>query len=427
MAHRRANNEQTEVKTDNWIELDDPPVEKGGRGVWLAVAAMAAAAIGGILFLLPDDASNLADAVESQTSVAEGPLTLADDSALPARAVAVAFFEAYSSFDLDMADSYLAEDADLSGFEGGEEWRAANAWLQTMEYRPSLESCDSDRFPTAAGVRNATLECEFVYDLMRSEQAGLGPFRATFTFDVEAGKIERAEALWDTAFRWQVMGPFQQWLVGHFPDDEEVMFASYLRPSFSEEALSLWPGRAALFTAELRTERGNEAEGFVATYFELAFAEPGPDVFQFADFAGLTGGGENWRNGARWFEAIGLRTFDTRCVDALRSLESALTLRCDFTFHALGSERQGERPYFGSFTFEFRNGLIASVDQSWLTPEFSAEVWDPFAQWVAHNYPADIPTLYTSPNQSFPRLTDQAIALWEIRSGEYVQTSEPGL
>jgi hypothetical protein len=408
------------VKTDNWIELEDPPPETTKRGPWLAVGAVVAVAIAGLLLLDPLDTADLSRG--DQLPLVTPTVQLQPESPiLPARAVAVAFFEAYSSFDVDTAEYYLADDADLTDFEGGEtEWRAANRWLETMAYRPSLLSCDADRFPTAPGVEDATVECSFAYDLMLSEKAGLGPFRASFIFDVVSGKIARAAVLWDTQFRWQVMGPFQRWIGGNFAEDESAMFASFLHPNLDDESISLWPSRVALFAAELRAERSSEALGFVATYFDLAFAEPGPDVFQFSDFSGLPGGRENWRRGAQWFEAIGLRPFSTRCVDALRSPFSALTLRCDFEFHALGSEGVREQPYVGSFTFDFRDGMIASVDQSWLTPEFSDDVWKPIAQWVEANYPGDIPVMYTNSNMSFPRLTDQSIALWVLRVNEYV-------
>jgi hypothetical protein len=45
-------------------------------------------------------------------------------------------------------------------------------------------------------------------------------------------------------------------------------------------------------------------------------------------------------------------------------------------------------------------------------------MWDPFAEWVSTNHPADVAIVYTDQTQSGVSVTEDAIPLWDRRIDE---------
>ena len=103
------------------------------------------------------------------------------------------------------------------------------------------------------------------------------------------------------------------------------------------------------------------------------------------------------------------------------------TVRCLFAFHAIRSDEIGLGPFSDSrFDFRILGGEIVSASMFWNIEEFGPQVWEPFAVWVAETYPEDVTVMYTDSSQSMQRFTDEAIALWEEHSIEYVTVVKGG-
>lgn len=54
-----------------------------------------------------------------------------------------------------------------------------------------------------------------------------------------------------------------------------------------------------------------------------------------------------------------------------------------------------------------------------------ADVVDPLRLWVAQNHPDDLPVLYrfnpVTNSSDLPAMTPEAVALWELRLGEFAE------
>ena len=138
-----------------------------------------------------------------------------------------------------------------------------------------------------------------------------------------------------------------------------------------------------------------------------------------ADLSRLEAGMEGWQLGVRWLEAVGFKVVLDSCEE---EIDSPGTVGCLFAFHAIRSDEIGLGP-FGDSRFDFRilDGEIVSASMRWNIDDFGPQVWEPFAVWVAETYPDDIAIMYTNSSQSMQRFTDEAIALWDQRSREYVE------
>jgi hypothetical protein len=117
-------------------------------------------------------------------------------------------------------------------------------------------------------------------------------------------------------------------------------------------------------------------------------------------------------------EAMGYKQILHPC-EQLASSTSGTELRCPFDYQFLRSDEIGLGPYSGSYwDLTVRDGEIVQASKTWEITEFSPQMWDPFARWVATNYPEDAAIMYTG---SGGALTEDSIALWEQRTREYVE------
>jgi len=161
------------------------------------------------------------------------------------------------------------------------------------------------------------------------------------------------------------------------------------------------------------------ATAFVEAYGAFDMARAASYLAADADLSRLEAGVEDWHLGIRWLEATGFKVLLDSCEEEIGSPPG--TVRCLFAFHAIRSDEIGLGP-FGDSRFDFRilDGEIVSASMIWNIEEFGPQVWEPLAVWVAETYPDDVTIMYTGSPQTMQRFTDEAVALWEQRSREYV-------
>jgi hypothetical protein len=145
------------------------------------------------------------------------------------------------------------------------------------------------------------------------------------------------------------------------------------------------------------------------------------------------GSPEQFRLNIHYLEAIGYKQTILQsprprtAVDGHCGLQgdsaAGVSLRCAYDLHALRSDAIGLGP-FGNNEWDLtvRDGKIVSASPGWafLTNGFSEQMWEPFAAWVASEYPDDVVVMYTDRRQQMQRLNEESIQLWEQRSREYV-------
>jgi hypothetical protein len=103
---------------------------------------------------------------------------------------------------------------------------------------------------------------------------------------------------------------------------------------------------------------------------------------------------------------------------------SGAEVRCAYDFHVIRSDEIGLGPYSDNYwDLTVRDGKVVSAANTvaFMTNGFSDQLWEPFAQWVATNYPDDVLRMYDNGGQTNARLTEESIQLWEQRSREYAQ------
>jgi hypothetical protein len=146
-----------------------------------------------------------------------------------------------------------------------------------------------------------------------------------------------------------------------------------------------------------------------------------------ADLSGLTGRTGTERDLASytaWLEAVGFQQTLGRCGIAHSSAD-AILYRCPFDFQLLGSDALELGPYTGStYDVEVSFGKVVSASVDWNLDDFSPNVWEPFADWVAADYPGDLAAMYTDDNLDEAKTTEESIALWRkhVRERTTLQT-----
>jgi hypothetical protein len=213
---------------------------------------------------VPLEQETPADPVDAEApATSPGPAT--------AEEVAAGFLEAFGAFDADEAITYLADDADLSGFDSslvgwlvpgapGDAFRLFVAWHEAVGYKQMLHPCER--------VGNATsfteLRCPFDVHSLRSDEIGLGPYSGSyFALTVSDGEIVQASwTLEITEFSPQVWEPFERWVRTAYPEDAAIMYG----PEHTEDSIQLWEQRTREYVEEGAPESDLNAE-----------ARPAPD------------------------------------------------------------------------------------------------------------------------------------------------------
>jgi hypothetical protein len=147
-----------------------------------------------------------------------------------------------------------------------------------------------------------------------------------------------------------------------------------------------------------------------------------------ADLSGLTGRTGTERDLASytaWLQAIGFQQTLGRC-DIVHSSAETILYRCPFDFQSLGSDALELGPYTGSHydVAVSDDGKVVSATVDWDLDDFSANVWEPFADWVASEYPSDLAAMYTDDDLDEAKTTEESIALWRrhVRERTTLQT-----
>lgn len=137
---------------------------------------------------------------------------------------------------------------------------------------------------------------------------------------------------------------------------------------------------------------------------------------------------EGWSRARSWNAATGFQYLLRGPCDAGAPGALGTPVRCPFDYHALRSDELGRGPYTGSafiVTVSFGEVVAADEDLVFIENGFSAQMWEPFSEWVTRTHPKDAAVMYTDyPDNSMQAVTDQAIALWERHTKGYVKQEQ---
>jgi hypothetical protein len=156
----------------------------------------------------------------------------------------------------------------------------------------------------------------------------------------------------------------------------------------------------------------------------LSHVEAGADLTGVIASIGaqnVAGSAPEFRQFVSLLEALQYEQILDSC-DEMGTSDAGSTVRCAFDFHLFGSHELGLGPFEGStFTLTVADGSIVKASMDWGIDEFSVQMWNPFADWVSTNHPADAAVMYTDQTHSGVSVTEDAIPLWDRRIDEYLR------
>jgi hypothetical protein len=181
------------------------------------------------------------------TIPADEPTLTPTDAAVE---IAMGFLQATNAYDADRAFTYLADNADLTGFIGAggafapgapEGFRLQIAWDKATGHQEIVDACEAT---TTSGTTVHVL-CTYAWNGLRSDEIGLGPYGgASVDLIVRDGKIVGTGQGSFTVkeFSPQVWEPFAAWVSTTYPKDAAVMYdgASLSNYELTEESIRLW-------------------------------------------------------------------------------------------------------------------------------------------------------------------------------------------
>ena len=141
-----------------------------------------------------------------------------------------------------------------------------------------------------------------------------------------------------------------------------------------------------------------------------------------AAIAGQYESAQGLRETFGWERAVGWTEILDSC-DRVSSSATAVTLRCGYSVHAIGSQQSGIGPYGDSYwDLTVRDGKIASARATFPFNDngFSDGVWEPFGQWVSFTYPEDAAVMYKDSRRTDAATTPESLRLWEQHIQDYV-------
>jgi hypothetical protein len=359
------------------------------------------------------------------------PTTASQEEEDAAIEIARLFLGAYRvSFDIDKAFSYLA--ADVEGVGPVAEELLLARFLQAIGTKTILGPCEG----LSSGSNGTQVRCSFEDHMLRSDEIGLGPYGGSaFVLTVLDGQVTSFGMTFPpnqfsdpNGFSEQMWVPFASWVANTHPEDVAVMYenASQTGWRITEESIPLWEERSREYAQEIARERTAAVD--VATAFVEAYAAS--DVAKAASYltdnalAGFGGEVGGLGPGLRQGQAAGFKLLFEPC-EAQDSSPPGTSVRCPYDYHGIRSDEIGLGPYSGSwFDITVLEGEIASVSDNivFLENGFSDQMWEPFAAWVAANYPEDGAIMYENwPSIFMAQFTEESIALWAQRSREYVE------
>jgi hypothetical protein len=196
---------------------------------------------------------------EHDTTVPATGSPSVDPAETAAIQVVTDFNEAYWAYDADQAFTYLADDADLTGFVGAggapagspEAFRLQIAWYEATRMKEILDSCDANTLDSGAiGVT-----CAYDLHALRSDEIGLGPYSGSFSeYTIRDGKIVDAGpgSLNTKDFSPEIWEPFAAWVSTTYPDDAAVMYnADLSNYVLTKASIRLWEKRIREYVHEV--------------------------------------------------------------------------------------------------------------------------------------------------------------------------------
>lgn len=142
--------------------------------------------------------------------------------------------------------------------------------------------------------------------------------------------------------------------------------------------------------------------------------------------------GASLQHGLAWAEAASFKLSPRECVDEAPS-GSATTVRCEFDWYFLGSDRLGGPPHRGEFSVEISGGQIQNVNTSmdWyvfgLRDDVHGDIpmWSHFASWLNREHPSDARVMIVKGgvvSEAFtrPAYTERSLELWARYVPEWV-------
>lgn len=394
---------RTEMQTHDRVIIDDEGGEPTqGRNLLIGIAAAAAIILGALLLLRP---------LTSDEPVA-------DDQPATSMQIATEFLTAIASRNADRAISLLSTEA-LSELGGIETLRSEFRWQEASGFELLPGTCqEAGSTPTETFV-----ECPYDYHGIRSAEQGLGPYTGSrFLLTIRDGVIVLVRDLivfTENGFADQMWEPFASWLAQNYEVDGPSMYANW--PSIgmqaiTEESIVLWEERSREYVEVSKAVE--VATAFVEAY--AAFDIDGAASYLSSDADLWVSDLEKLRLENRVLEAHGFQLLLDSCEQ--RDVPSdEIVVYCLWDFHAIHSDETGLGPFSGSwFRLTIQEGQVVAATMHWGTDEFSVQAWDPFANWVAENFPEDASAMYTTFYTNY-RLSEESVALWEQRSREYAE------
>ncbi len=398
-----------DMQTQDRIEQEQG-TKTSRRGILIAAAA-------GVLVLLGGFAVAYQGRAPVQT-VSQQPVNDVATTLIDADAsrLATSLLTAYAAFDVDQVASYLADGARVDLF--APDWRRGARWLQSTGFKVLVGTCEAGD-TTAAGT---SVHCPFDYHGLRSDEMGLGPFAGnSFDVTVDSGEVVSVSMSLEyttNGFSTQMWEPFAQWISDAYPADVASMYVGgdLSQERHDDEAVQLWEQRTKEYVADPGLGPENVAAGFLEAYAALdvgqidSYVADGSRVSMFAP------------GQIPWLEATGFEIIPGICK-AGDTTAAGTPVHCPYDYHGLRSDEMGLGPFTDNWVdVTVRDGEVVSTSINFETASngFSAQVWEPFAQWIADTYPADAASMYEGGNFGQELYTDEAVQLWEQHTKEYV-------
>jgi hypothetical protein len=234
-----------DMQTQNRVKSDKEP-DPPRRGLLIGAAAVVLLLIGALALV-----QNLGeDPVVDQT-----PVTTQAPPEATAVEVATSFLEAYGAYDVKQAETYLTDDADLSGLWGGQEtWRLAISFMEATGFKVLLDQCQQGEVSPSG----TSVGCTFDYHGLRSDEIGLGPFTGN-SFDLNVLNGEIVSATMNLEFRSngfsdQMWEPFAIWMTENNPQEGAIIYADWpsaTLEAITEESIPLWEQNTREYVAEV--------------------------------------------------------------------------------------------------------------------------------------------------------------------------------
>jgi hypothetical protein len=397
------------MQTRDRIEMDQEPGPPR-RGLLIGVAAAALVLIGALVILLNQGEAPVADDTPVVTTAPESLSTPAPVD------VASRFLGALAATDMELAAGYVAPGKDLPILNVDE---ASAQWDLATGFQILPGSCEEQN-TTSAGTN---VLCPFDYNGLRSNEIGKGPYGGSFfNITVKDGLVVAARESFEfenNGFSAEMWEPFAAWVASAYPDDVARMWedSSQSQQLQTSESDRLWEQHTKEYVNHLNTPPVEMGAAFLAAYaagdetLGVSYAAPGTN---------LPFGSPEWD---QWGLATGYKVLPGTCEERT-SPARGTQVRCTYEYHGLRSDEIGLGPFGDNWLdLTVENGMITAVTDhiEFENNGFSAQMWEPFAAWVAETYPEDSAIMYTSPSQSMEVETPESDQLWEQHTKEYVQ------